>query len=246
LRTGVAVVDLMTGMYAAQAVLAALYRRALELAPNDGSVKAALAEVVATLGHPEQAVELIRQALATDTLNVGNYHVLAMYLMPLGRFDEAAQALHRAIKLQPAAMGNREQLAIIEILRGDAVAAERFARQEAAGDWQDAALARALQIGADRAAADAALQTLIDRQAGKAAYQIAQVHALRNDPANAFEWLDRAWDNRDAGISLLLYDPILLRFREDPRFAALTRKVGLPLPRASSPTVTVPPLRPIR
>jgi hypothetical protein len=131
-------------------------------------------------------------------------------------------------------MGNREQLAIIEILRGDAVAAERFARQEAAGDWQDAALARALQIGADRAAADAALQTLIDRQAGKAAYQIAQVHALRNDPKQAFDWLDRAWDNRDAGISLLLYDPILLRFKDDPRFAALARKVGLPRPGVSA------------
>lgn len=218
------------------------YRRALELAPNDSAVKAALAEVVATLGHPDQAVELIHQALATDALNVGHHHALAMYLMPLGHLDEAEQALQRAIQLQPGAMGNREQLAIIEILRGNPTAAERFARQESPGDWQDAALARALQIGADRSAADAALRTLVDRQADKAAYQIAQVHALRDDPDQAFEWLDRAWDNRDAGISLLLYDPILLRYRADPRFAALARKVGLPLPGA--PASAVPARKP--
>lgn len=212
------------------------YRRALELAPNDSSARASLAEVLASLGQPEQAVELMRQALTTDTLNANNYHVLATYLMPLGRLDEAEQALHQAIKLQPAAMGNREQLAIVEILRGNAVAAAEFARQEAPGDWQDAALARAVQIGDDPAVANAALQTVIERQADKAAYQIAQVYALRKDPDKVFEWLDRAWANRDAGISLLLYDPILLRCRDDPRFAAFARKVGLPVPGAAAST----------
>jgi len=216
------------------------YRRALELAPNDSSARASLAEVLAALGQPQKAVELIQQAIATDALNANSYHVLATYLMPLGRLDEAEQALHQAIKLQPAAMGNREQLAIVEILRGNALAAAQFARQEAPGDWQDAALARAVQIGDDPAVANAALQTVIERQADKAAYQIAQIHALRRDPDKAFEWLDRAWANRDAGISLLLYDPILLRYRDDPRFAAFARKVGLPAPGASAAATPAP------
>ena len=44
---------------------------------------------------------------------------------------------------------------------------------------------------------------------------------------HGFEWLDRAWSNRDAGISGLLY---ALRYKDDPRFAAFCRKVGLPTP----------------
>ena len=34
--------------------------------------------------------------------------------------------------------------------------------------------------------------------------------------------------NRDPGLAILLYDPLILRYRDDPRFAALCRKVGLP------------------
>ena len=216
------------------------YRRALELAPHSGAAKASLAEAVATLGHPDQAADLMRDALASDALNAGKHHVLATYLMALGRFDEATQALQDAIRLQPSAMGNREQLAIIEILRGNAEAAVRYAMQEPAGDWRDAALARARQIGPDPDLANAALQALVERQADKAAYQIAQVHALRNEPDQVFEWLDRAWTNRDAGISLLLYDPILLRYRDDPRYAAFARKIGLPLAAALAMPSAVP------
>lgn len=79
-----------------------------------------------------------------------------------------------------------------------------------------------------------ALQTMIDKYAGLAPYQIAQVYALRNDAKSTFEWLDRAWSSRDGGIQYLLYDPLILRFKNDPRFASFCRKVGLPVPAEKS------------
>jgi hypothetical protein len=42
--------------------------------------------------------------------------------------------------------------------------------------------------------------------------------------------LDRAWRNRDAGIQQLLYGSFITRYKDDPRFAAYCRKVGLPVP----------------
>ena len=89
-------------------------------------------------------------------------------------------------------------------------------------------MALALQIGANRNAADAALKKLIAQHNGDAAYQIAQVYALRGDPDNMYKWLDRAWSNRDPGIAYLLFDPLILRYKSDPRFAAFCKKVGLP------------------
>jgi hypothetical protein len=50
------------------------------------------------------------------------------------------------------------------------------------------------------------------------------------DAMATFEWLDRAWSIREAGIIYLLYDPFILRYKDDPRFAAFCRKVGLPVP----------------
>lgn len=99
---------------------------------------------------------------------------------------------------------------------------------------RDIALALALQVGGDRSAADAALRTVIDKQAGGAAYNIAQVYALRNDATETFVWLDRAWSNRDSGIGHPLFDPFILRFKDDPRLAAFCRKVGLPVPGEAS------------
>ena|SRR5579863_73283 len=91
-------------------------------------------------------------------------------------------------------------------------------------------LAYARQIGSDRSAADSALRTLIENDANTAPYQIADVYALRNDTKATFEWLDRAWSNRDAGIQYVFFDRFILRYKDDPRFAAFCRKVGLPVP----------------
>ena len=77
-------------------------------------------------------------------------------------------------------------------------------------------------------AADAAVKSLIEKSADGSAYQIAEVYGLRKDPDGMFTWLDRAWDTRDSGIGRLLTDPFILRYRNDPRFAAFCKKVGLP------------------
>jgi serine/threonine-protein kinase len=94
--------------------------------------------------------------------------------------------------------------------------------------WRDIALTFATQDGDDRAAADTALKSLIEKSADGSAYQIAEIYGLRKDPDSMFMWLDRAWETRDSGISRLLTDPFILRYRNDPRFAAFCKKVGLP------------------
>jgi TolB-like protein/Tfp pilus assembly protein PilF len=206
------------------------YRRATEFAPNDGQSKIDLGGQLATFGEVEQAIELTRQALATEPLRANWYHGLATYLSGLNRLDEAEWAIRRALELQPRGTYYYEQLAVIEIQRGRAQAALAAAQQESPGPPHDVALALARQIGGDQRAADAALKTLIDNDAGIAAYLIAQVYALRNDATETFAWLDRAWVIHDNGIGDLLYDPLILRFKADPRFAAFCRKVGLPVP----------------
>ena len=206
------------------------YRRALVLAPNDATAKFTLGNLLAALGEVDQAVELARQALATDPLHATWYNLLSTYLSGLNRLDEAERAIRRAIELQPVAASYHQALTIIEVQRGHAQAALAAAQQEPPGLWQDVALAIARQIGADRSAADAALKTLIEKDAGIGPYQIAEVYALRNDAKGTFEWLDRAWSGRDPGVQNLLYDPFILRFKDDPRFAVFCRKIGLPVP----------------
>jgi serine/threonine-protein kinase len=208
----------------------AQYRRALELTPNDGRAKFAFGVQLATFGHIEQAIKLTQEALATEPLRDDWYYNLANYHSALNHLNEAERAIRRAIELQPAAPIFHVTLVIIEIKRGNADAALAAAQQEPPGSWQDIALALARQIGTEHSTADAALRKVIDRDTGTSAYQIAEVYALRNDANETFAWLDRAWSNRDGGIAQLLFDSFILRYKEDPRFAAFCRKVGLPVP----------------
>jgi hypothetical protein len=53
---------------------------------------------------------------------------------------------------------------------------------------------------------------------------------LRDDPDRTVEWLERA-PARD--LLFMLADPLILRLRDDPRFIAFCRKVGLPPPSES-------------
>ena len=146
-----------------------------------------------------------------------------------GRLDEAERAIRKAIELQPGAESFYYLLSTIEVRRGDAKAALSAAQQETPGAWRDISLAIAQQIGTDRSAADAALRTLIEKDGSVAPFQVAQVYAVRNDPKGTFDWLERAWSSHDPGVQGLLYDPFIRRFKDDPRFAAFCRKVGLPV-----------------
>ncbi len=206
------------------------FERAVQLAPNDLNLVASLAQMRAAFGHPESAVEPIRQSLVTDPRGAGWYGLLAADLMASGRLDEAEQATREQIALESTEQGPKGRLCAIEVLRGNAAAALKKVEQIAPGKSRDLALARALQIGSDPAAASAALKTLIDRYANTDAYFIAGIYALRRDPDSMFTWLDRAWANRENNVCIVYYDPFLLPYKSDPRFAAFCRKIGLPTP----------------
>jgi len=124
------------------------------------------------------------------------------------------------------------QLAVIQILRGKPGAAVEFAKQETDPFWRTHALALAQFANGDRAEADAALKKLIDEDADDAGTQIASVYALRKEPEKMFEWLERAWTTRDAGVTELLYNPFLLAYKDDPRFIAFAQKIGV-MPKAA-------------
>jgi TolB-like protein len=203
-------------------------QRAMKLAPGDPGAKAGLAAIQARLGQISSAVELDRQALGSTPLSAGGYFGLGRKLVGLGQLDEAESALGQSIKLTSGASRPHAYLAMIEVLLGDSAAALSAAQKTPAGSWHDFAVTLALQIGTDRAAADAALKNAIDKYSGNDAYQIADIYAVRKDPDNMFKWLDRAVANRDAGVELLLFDPLILRYQHDPRFAVFCKKVGLP------------------
>ena len=205
------------------------FRKAEKLAPADAAPKNARSYSFAAEGRLAEAENLARQALTLDPLGVTRYLNLARILIGGGRYDEAEAALGKARALQPAAARQHVYLTIIDILRGNTAAALQDAQLEPPGFWRDYALALAAQGQSDRAAADAALQKLIHEDAVNGPFQIAAVYGLRKEPDKMFEWLDRAYIERDSGLTQLLVTPFILTYKNDPRFAAFCRKLKLPV-----------------
>jgi TolB-like protein/Flp pilus assembly protein TadD len=206
------------------------YRRAVQLDPQDADAKVDLASMLTTLGKIDEAIDVLQRALVTDPMSARVHAALATDLMARHRFDESQAALNKAIEIQPAAMHARVRALFLSIFRNDFASARDLA-QFAAPDspWGRFMRAVATQIAPDRAAADAALQTLVDHDADAMSYQIAEVYAIRGDADAMFDWLDRAWKQHDPGLTFLLFDQLPLRFKDDARYAAMVKKVGLPL-----------------
>jgi hypothetical protein len=75
---------------------------------------------------------------------------------------------------------------------------------------------------------NAALAGLIAKHGTIAAYQIAQVYAFREESDKSFEWLERAYKQRDAGLAGIKIDPLFNNLRHDPRYTELLKKMHLP------------------
>jgi tetratricopeptide (TPR) repeat protein len=73
-----------------------------------------------------------------------------------------------------------------------------------------------------------ALDNLISKFGQTACYQIAKVYARRGELNKAFEWLDRALEQKDSQPATLMIDPIIAPLRNDRRYTEMLKKPNLP------------------
>src|SRR2546430_1821013 len=192
-------------------------KRAKELSPANPTANDLLARVVVYLGKNE-AEKQARQAAELDPLAFTAQNNLARVLFFEGKLDEADAVARKAAELHPAAASTRRFQVLVAVQRGDGETALREAQLEPDPTYRLFLLALAHYVRGDRAAADAALADLIAKSRDIAAYQIAQVYAVRGEKEKTFEWLQISFDTHDTGTLGLLIDPLLRDLRTDPRY----------------------------
>ena len=74
---------------------------------------------------------------------------------------------------------------------------------------------------------ETALQALIDSFGWTAAYQVAEVYAYRNEVEKAYEWLERAYAQRDPGVVYTATDKLLRPLHRDPRWRPFLDRMRL-------------------
>lgn len=180
------------------------------------------------LGNLDQAIKLYEQAVALDPLR-SNYYLDLGYLLYLaGRYDEAQAALQKALDLNPQIAFAHADLGRILIAEGrpqQALAEVEKEPNDGEKLTDQALVYHALGREQD---SHAVLVELIAKHDTDWAYQIAEVYAFRGESDKAFEWLERAYKQRDPGLTQIKNDPLLKTLRHDRRFTDLLKKLHLP------------------
>ncbi len=205
----------------------ASFRRALELAPGDANALRTTAVLARILGRVDEALELTRKAVALDPLSAPTHRQAAMVAVMCERFDEAAASFQLALDLAPRAGLNHAFLAITRLFQGRTEEALSLAGAESHDVFRNLASAMIHHALGHAADSEAALQALIDGFGWTAAYQIAEAYAYRDEVDKAFEWLERAYAQRDPGTTYTATDVILRSLHSDPRWQPFLRRMGL-------------------
>jgi TolB-like protein/Tfp pilus assembly protein PilF len=205
----------------------AAFRRALELAPGDAHALRAAAGLARVLGKPGEALALMERVVALDPLSARTHRTMGLACFQAGRLDDAAAAFQLALDLSPNAGLSHAFLAIVRLLQGRADEGLSTARGESHDVFRNLAVALIEHASGNAAESDAALRTLSDGFGWTAAYQIAEAYAFRAEVDNAFEWLERAYAQRDPGVAHSAADPLLRPLHGDPRWRPFLQRLGL-------------------
>lgn len=205
----------------------ASYSRALELAPGVAIVQQLGGELALLQGRFDEAIRRYGDALDHDPLRSAVFARLALALLACGRAREAEITFRRALELGPQRISLHAGLAVALLAQDRGVEALTEALREPE-EWERlCVLAIIHERQGRRVESDAALDALMAKHQNAGAFQIALVYAARNEVELAFQWLEKAYERRDSGLTELKVSPLLRSLHADPRWATLMRKIGM-------------------
>ncbi len=205
----------------------ASYKRALALEPGNAMVVSRAAELTANLGRFEEALAQDRRAVELDPLSVSTHIYLGEHAYRAGRLEEAVAAFKKALELNPERPFSHFGLGLVYLAQAHPQEALAEMEREPEPDFRLDGLALAYHALGRKKESDAALAELAAKYQAGAAVQIAEVYAFRGEADRAFEWLERAYAQRDPGLSQMKGEPLLKSLERDPRYAAFLKKMRL-------------------
>jgi TolB-like protein len=209
--------------------------RVRELDPNDMSLLMSDAFDAGNSGRFDEVINIDKQAIKRDPLNMRWLeYLLGMYML-VDRLSEAESTVKEMLTINPGYDGSHCDLGYILLARNKPDAALATMSEESVKDTRDSCMTDALWALGRRTEADALLAEIKAKHSGTKAIEIACSYATRNDKDEAFRWLDRAYRNKEPALTYMSIFWCLRNLRDDPRFAAIQRKLNLPpLPEMST------------
>lgn len=137
--------------------------------------------------------------------------------------------MRKALELNPQHPMVHQRLGLVYLVQSKTEEALAEMQKETETVWGEQGLALAYHAAGKKKEADTALDEYIKKYQNEMAYQIAEIYAYRGESDKAFEWLERAYKQRDGGVGDMKSDPLLRNIEKDPRYTAFLKKMKLPV-----------------
>lgn len=206
----------------------ASFRRAVELEPRNAAAVRGASSLAFTLGRFDDAISLAERAVELDPLLPAGYYNLGSYEYYAGNLSKAEAAFTKALELWPQYPVAHMWLGRVYLAQAKPDAALATIQEEPDALWRTQGLALAYYALGKKKESDAALEAFVKEYQTPAAFQIAEVYAYRGESDKAFEWLERAYAQRDGGFSMMKGNPLLRGIEGDGRYVAFMKKIKLP------------------
>jgi len=202
------------------------FRRALEINPSLGIAHHDYAWFLVAMRRFDEGIDQIKRARQLDPLSpIANSDVGWVYLMAR-RYDEAIEQMNRTLELEPSlgsALGCLERAYALSGRPREALETLFKETKENDSSLQGVDATLAIQVLHRKRLA----QTLeAIKTVRRSSYSVATTCAAAGEKDQAFEWLERAFRERDPMLVAAGTDPAFDTLRTDTRFATLIKRMG--------------------
>jgi TolB-like protein/Tfp pilus assembly protein PilF len=214
------------------------YKRALELDPNDAGAHASYGlHYLIPMRRFDEAVQELRRALELEPLSLSINASFGAALTSARRYDEAITQLRKTVELDPNFVLTRWRLTFAYSCAGrhaEAIAEPKKGLEISNAPWSKSNLAGAYARAGDREGALKMIEELKQvKPPNNTAFMIGRAYAELGDKEQAFEWLNKAYANKDWMLPKIHVEPWIdgklwkENISPDPRMADLVRRMGL-------------------
>ncbi|MCI0613325.1 tetratricopeptide repeat-containing serine/threonine-protein kinase, partial [bacterium] len=210
------------------------YKRAIELNPNYATAHHWHSLYLSSMGRLDEALAEIKRAQELDPLSMMINKNVGDRYTNLGQYDKAIEQYRKTIEMDPNFGSGYEGLAIAYSQVG--MYKEAIAEFKKSSDLSNDPLGNLISAAGvyakwgKKQEARAMLQQIqeLSKQKYVSPVSIASIYALLGEKDQAFEWLEKAYQERSVRLQFLKVMRPYDSLRDDPRFADLLRRVGLP------------------
>jgi serine/threonine-protein kinase len=221
------------------------FQRALVLNPNSARAHGWYSIFLTLMGRTQEALEESNRALSLDPLSVVTRADAGLTYYFTRQFDKAIEQYRRTLEIDPS-------FAVAYLPLGGALEQKRlydsalvaFTNASMYSEGHPiavAAMGHCYAMAGRPDDAQSMLELLLQKYPAKphqsywvGPYWIALIYSALGDIEHGFDWLDRAYKERDGSLVFINVDPGFINLHHDQRFEKLLEKLSFPVSRRGS------------